>query len=99
MWDMLRTASWILEFPIHGKFEHLKSVLFYQHVVPIMKNNCEPWQLPEPCTVGPDSAEARSAVSWSELSLLGIRGPILSQNCQINSSLEALLRSYGHGNP
>lgn len=60
MWDVLRTASWVLEFPIHGKFEHLKSVLFYQHVVPIMKNNCEPWQLLQPCTVGPDSAEARS---------------------------------------
>lgn len=59
MWDML-TASWVSEFPIHGKFEHLKSVLFYQHVVPIMKNNCEAWQLLELCTVGPDSAEARS---------------------------------------
>jgi len=53
---MLRTASWVLKFPIRGKFE----VLFHQHVVPIMKNNCEPWQLLEPSTVRPDSAEARS---------------------------------------
>lgn len=56
---MLRTASWVLDFPIHWKFERLKSVLFYQRVVPVMKNNCEPWQLLEPCTVGPDLTEAR----------------------------------------
>lgn len=55
---MLRTASWVLDFLIHWKFEHLKSVLFYQRVIPITKNNCEPWQLLEPCTMGPDSTEA-----------------------------------------
>lgn len=56
---MLRTASWVLDFPVHWKFEHLKSVSFYQHVVPIKKHDCEPWQLLELCTVGSDSAEAR----------------------------------------
>lgn len=56
---MLRIASWVLDFPIHWKCEHLKSALFYQHVVPIMKNSGEPWQLREPCTVRPDSPEAR----------------------------------------